>query len=82
MEINTKTKEERIWEAVIRRLGDLGREEKDSDTLFVDLGADSMDVVEIVMNLEREFNVEISMEAGERMISVKTTIEVLEELDT
>ena len=75
---DTKTTEERVWERVKERLSDL--QEEDPDAPFEDLGADSLDIAEILISLEREFDLEIPMEVGERMTSVKTTIEVLKEL--
>ena len=43
-----------------------------------DLGADSLDAVELVMGLEEEFGIEISDEDAERMKKVKDVIEYLE----
>lgn len=44
-----------------------------------DLGADSLDAVELVMALEEEFGIEISDEDAERMKKVKNVIQYLEE---
>ena len=42
-----------------------------------DLGADSLDVVELVMAFEEEFDVEIPDEAAEKIANVKDAIEYL-----
>ena len=46
------------------------------DALFVDdLGADSLDLVELIMTMEEEFDVEISDEDAEKLVTVKDAIE-------
>ena len=40
-----------------------------------DLGADSLDLVELIMSMEEEFDVEISDEDAEKMTSVKEALE-------
>jgi acyl carrier protein len=55
----TKTIEQRIKDIVIEFLG-VNPDEITSDSLIIDdLGADSLDTVEIVMALEEEFDIEI-----------------------
>ncbi len=49
------------------------------DASFVDdLGADSLDTVELVMALEEEFNLEISDEDAEKITTVKDAISYIE----
>ena len=43
-----------------------------------DLGADSLDTVELVMAFEEEFNVEIPEDAAEKITTVKDAIEYIE----
>lgn len=43
-----------------------------------DLGADSLDTVELVMALEEEFNIEISDEDAEKIATVKDAVEYIE----
>ncbi len=47
-------------------------------SLLDDLGADSLDVVELVMALEEEFGLEISDEDAEKLVSVKQAIEYID----
>ena len=44
-----------------------------------DLGADSLDVVEIVMAIEQEFDIEVSDEEAEKIETVQDTIKFIEE---
>lgn len=46
------------------------------DTSFVeDLGADSLDIFQIVMGIEEEFDIEIPTDAAERIVSVGDAVE-------
>ncbi|AFZ42752.1 MAG: acyl carrier protein [Halothece sp. Uz-M2-17] len=44
-----------------------------------DLGADSLDVVELVMALEEEFDIEIPDEAAEKIATVQAAVDYIEE---
>lgn len=44
-----------------------------------DLGADSLDVVELVMALEEEFDIEIPDEAAEKIATVQSAVDYIEE---
>lgn len=44
-----------------------------------DLGADSLDTVELVMALEEEFNLEISDEEAEKLTSVQKVVDYIED---
>jgi len=58
--------EDKIKSIIIDKLGIEGSKITRDADLINDLGADSLDQVELVMQLEEEFNIEISdMEAGE-----------------
>ena len=49
------------------------------DTTFIDdLGADSLDIVELIMAFEEEFNIEIPDEVAEKMKTVKDAVEYIE----
>ncbi len=71
--------EERIRKIIVEQLG-VKPEQVVSDADFVDdLGADSLDTVELVMAFEEEFNFEIADEEAERMKKVKDVIEYISE---
>ena len=48
------------------------------DTTFVDeLGADSLDVFQIIMGIEEEFDIEITNEEAEKIVSVGDAVEAI-----
>lgn len=54
-------------------------EEVVPEASFVDdLGADSLDLVELIMSMEEEFDVEISDEDAEKMVTVKDAYDYIE----
>ena len=62
--------EERVKKIVVEQLG-VKEEEVTSEASFVDdLGADSLDTVELVMALEEEFKIEIPDEEAEKITTV------------
>lgn len=65
---------ERVKKIVMEQLGvDAGQVTEDAH--FVnDLGADSLDQVELVMSLEQEFDIEIPEDAVEKIVAVKDAI--------
>ncbi|MFT5394508.1 MAG: acyl carrier protein [Gammaproteobacteria bacterium] len=66
--------EERVKQIVIEQLG-VKDEEVTTEASFVDdLGADSLDTVELVMALEEEFNCEIPDEEAEKITTVQQAI--------
>ena len=69
----------RVKKIVVEQLGvDAGQVTEDAN--FVDdLGADSLDTVELVMALEEEFGCEIPDEAAEKIVTVKQAIAFIEE---
>lgn len=70
---------ERVKKIVIEHLG--VEEEKVTETAnFIDdLGADSLDTVELVMAFEEEFNCEIPDDAAEKITTVKDAIDFIKE---
>ena len=69
--------EERVKEIVIEQLG-VKEYEVTSEASFVDdLGADSLDTVELVMALEEEFKTEISDEEAEKLITVRQAVDYI-----
>jgi acyl carrier protein len=69
--------EERIKEIIMEQLG-VDENQITPEASFVDdLGADSLDTVELVMALEEEFNVEIPDEDAEKIRTVQDVIDYL-----
>jgi acyl carrier protein len=69
--------EERVKEVIVDKLG-VSMEQVTPEASFIDdLGADSLDQVELVMALEEEFDLEIPDEDAEKMTTVKDAIEYL-----
>lgn len=67
--------EERVRKIVAEQLG-VKSEEVKSDASFVeDLGADSLDTVELVMALEEEFETEIPDEEAEKITTVQQAVD-------
>lgn len=71
--------EERVKKIIVEQLG-LDEEEVASDSSFVeDLGADSLDTVELVMAFEEEFGIEIADEDAEKILTVQNAIDYIKE---
>jgi len=69
--------EERVKEIVIEQLG-VEEYEVTSEASFVDdLGADSLDTVELVMALEEEFKTEIPDEEAEKLLTVQQAVDYI-----
>ena len=72
--------EERVREIIIEQLG-VNAEQVVPEAKFVeDLGADSLDTVELVMALEEEFGAEIPDEEAEKLTTVGEAIKYIENL--
>jgi acyl carrier protein len=70
--------EERVKSIIVEQLG-VDADEVTPDASFVeDLGADSLDTVELIMAFEEEFGVEISDEEAEKIRRVKDATEYIE----
>ena len=71
------TVEERVKQIVVEQLG-VKEEEVSGESSFVDdLGADSLDTVELVMALEEEFNCEIPDEDAEKITTVQQAMDYI-----
>ncbi|RNF40630.1 acyl carrier protein [Planococcus salinus] len=69
---------ERVTKVIVDRLGVEENEVKPEASFTGDLGADSLDVVELVMELEDEFDMEISDEDAESMSTVGDAVAYIE----
>jgi acyl carrier protein len=73
------TVDQRVKAIVAEQLG-VKEEQVTSDASFVDdLGADSLDTVELVMALEEEFEIEIPDEDAEKITTVQQAIDYISE---
>lgn len=61
---------------IISEVLNIGEEEINAETKFVDdLGADSLDVFQIIMGIEEEFDIEIANEKAEKIVTVGDAVE-------
>ena len=67
--------EERVKKIVAEQLGVKEEEVKNEASFVEDLGADSLDTVELVMALEEEFETEIPDEEAEKINTVQAAID-------
>lgn len=69
---------EKVKAIVVEQLG-VDEAEVTIDSTFIDdLGADSLDIVELIMAFEEEFNVEIPDDVAEKIKTVKDTVEYID----
>ncbi|MFD1928733.1 acyl carrier protein [Sporosarcina siberiensis] len=68
----------RVTKVIVDRLGVDESEIKPEASFREDLGADSLDVVELVMELEDEFDMEISDDDAEKITTVGDTVSYIE----
>ena len=74
-----KTVERRVIEIIVEQLG-VGEDEVVPEASFIDdLGADSLDLVELIMAMEEEFGLEISDEEAEKIQTVQDVINYISE---
>lgn len=72
------TIEERVKKIIIEQLNPEDPEKVNNNACFVtDLGADSLDTVELIMVLEEEFDIEIPDEEAEKITTVQAAIDFI-----
>ena len=76
----SSTVQERVKKIVIEQLGVSDDQVKPDASFVDDLGADSLDTVELVMALEEEFNAEIPDEDAEQIRTVADAINFIEKM--
>jgi acyl carrier protein len=69
------TAEERVRKIVIEQLGVTEEQATNAASFVDDLGADSLDTVELVMALEEEFECEIPDEEAEKITTIQQAID-------
>ena len=70
---------QKVKQIIAEQLGVKIEEVTDTASFVDDLGADSLDTVELVMALEEEFGIEIPDEDAEKMTSVGEAVRYIEE---
>lgn len=70
---------ERVKKIVVEHLGVEESKVTENASFIDDLGADSLDTVELVMAFEEEFGCEIPDDAAEKIVTVKNAIDYISE---
>jgi acyl carrier protein len=70
---------DRVKKIVVEHLGVESDKVTEEASFIDDLGADSLDIVELVMAFEEEFGVEIPDDAAEKITTVKDAIEYIDQ---
>jgi acyl carrier protein len=70
--------EDRVKSIIVEQLGVDADEVKPDASFVEDLGADSLDTVELIMAFEEEFGVEISDDEAEKIKKVKDAVEYID----
>ena len=70
---------EKVRDIVVEQLGVEADEVELASTFIDDLGADSLDIVELIMAFEEEFNIEIPDEAAEKIKSVQDVVNYIDQ---
>ena len=71
--------EDKVKDIIVEQLGKSPEEVKSAASFIEDLGADSLDTVELVMAFEEEFGAEIPDEDAEKLTSVGSVVSYLKE---
>ena len=69
--------EEKVKEIIVDQLGVDDKQVTATASFMDDLGADSLDTVELVMALEEEFDIEIPDEEAEKIVKVQDAIDYI-----
>ena len=69
---------EKVRDIVVEQLGVEADEVAIESTFIDDLGADSLDIVELIMAFEEEFSVEIPDEVAEKIKTVRDAVELID----
>ncbi len=69
--------EEKVKEIIVDQLGISAEEVKPEARFVEDLGADSLDLTELIMAMEEEFDMEIDDEKAQELLTVQATIDYI-----
>ncbi|WP_291325836.1 acyl carrier protein [Desulfovibrio sp. UCD-KL4C] len=69
---------EKVKAIIVEQLGVSADEIKDDASFVEDLGADSLDLTELIMAMEEEFDIEIEDEDAQKILKVKDAISFVE----
>lgn len=76
--MSDKSTEDRVKDIIVDQLG-VNAEQVTTDAKFIeDLGADSLDTVELVMAFEEEFGIEVPDDEAEKLLSVGDVVRYIE----
>ena len=70
---------DKVRDIVVEQLGSEADKVTLESTFIDDLGADSLDIVELIMAFEEEFNVEIPDEAAEKIKTVQDVVNYIDQ---
>ena len=70
---------DKVKEVIVDKLGVEEDKIETSSSFVDDLGADSLDTVELIMQFEEEFGIEIPDESAEKMTTVQQAVDYIEE---
>lgn len=77
MSVPVEEVSQKVKKIIADQLGKSEEEIKEQASFLVDLGADSLDIVELIMTLEEEFDMEISDEEAEKIQTVQDAIDYI-----
>ena len=77
--MDSQTMESRVTDLIVEQLGVSKAEALPKASFIDDLGADSLDIVELVMSLEEEFDIEIPDEDAEKIQTIDDAVSYLKE---
>ena len=77
--MSEKTVEEKVRDIIVDQLGVNAEQVVPGARFIEDLGADSLDTVELVMAFEEEFSIEVPDEEAEKLQSVGDVVKYVEE---
>ena len=76
--MSDKTIEEKVKDIIVEQLGVNPEQVTTTASFIEDLGADSLDTVELVMAFEEEFSVEVPDEDAEKLLTVGDVVKYIE----